>query len=481
MIRRRHLLLVPALALLPAATARADEIVYDDHGTEIRVGGELDLYLTANPGAQFGAGGFKPDGSRLATDPVWTEGVVMPHLRLDQDTPAGTFYGMVQPVFTYTVGDGDANLTATTYWDPNHLAIQQLKAGWRSGDLLPELGHDAITAEGGQFEFRAYDGWLIGDGTNDGSNRAAYWYAPRKSFRGLGVVSLNTEPVRADFFAVNNDVDQQLMRNGDEAATAVVGFDVQWFGSDPDGTGRFGYNGMNWALSLTYAHVYDADTTRDPQRQGLNTFALQWAGPVLDSLPDLDLLGAFAYQFNDRSNARVRAKAWYAGAQYTASDLPWQPTLIYRYSQFSGDGDPNNDIDGTYDSLFLDTGYTPALQTWTQGNIADDYVIANNNQNTHQVGLRLSPTESLDLYAIYYDISYNSLSAVGAAISDAQVMQEVDFSASWQATEWLNLSGGLDIAWAGAGYQQVLRSQTAPGTPVDETWYLLQAVASLSF
>jgi hypothetical protein len=131
-------------------------------------------------------------------------------------------------------------------------------------------------------------------------------------------------------------------------------------------------------------------TTGSFSRQGLQVYdaRLRWQpNPAGTSGPFFAAEAAF--QRNE--NFDMAAHAFYGEAGYSFSELPWSPTLSYRYAQFSGD-DPNTSRFERWDPL-LSGGNG---EQWVEG-INHFKVFQNSNLIAHRVQLRLRPTPQIEL------------------------------------------------------------------------------------
>ncbi len=79
-------------------------------------------------------------------------------------------------------------------------------------------------------------------------------------------------------------------------------------------------------------------------------------------------------------------------------DLPLKPTLLLRYTDYSGDDPTTPEFEG-FDPLFF--GF-PDFGEWVQGEITGEYLLFNTNERIIQVRLELSPLDKLLLRFWYY-------------------------------------------------------------------------------
>ena len=124
--------------------------------------------------------------------------------------------------------------------------------------------------------------------------------------------------------------------------------------------------------------------------------------------PNLTLNAEFVHQRNANRDREVRANAWYVEPGYKFASLPWSPMAFYRYAQFSGDKDPGDRTDRSYDPLFVTGGVRGAGPgTWFLGEIYSQYLGVLSNINVHQVHVRASPTETLNLGVLLFRFAFD--------------------------------------------------------------------------
>lgn len=494
--------LVVALILLTAAgaAARADWRFYETGGFTVDAALAGGLGFFASPNAQFGAGTYTQNNNQpIAKNPVWFEGFLAPELKASfVSARAGEYYADVSAVGSMTRGDGDANLNSLTWGNPTHVSLENAFVGWKSGQVLGgDLPDNALDVRAGRQPFQVGDAFLIGDGTFDGGRRAAYILGPRLAFDGLGVAQVNTDPVRGDLFLLRSNTDQTLLKGLDAPRTDFAGGNLEWFESKKDGEGRFAYGDRARYVGLMALYAYDADDggcfsgrscqagpaaiTSSADRKGLAVGAVRMGGAMIPALPDFNLYGEFAYEYNNNAGDRVRANGWYTEPGWTFSAAPWLPRVYYRYSHFSGDPNPNDGTKQSFDPLFYTN--SRGYGTWTLGEIAGQYFLFNSNQNTHQIGITATPTDDLNLGLIYYRFSYDQPAQFGGTAGHA--MDEVDFTAQWAITEKISLSGVVGLAWSGKGARQFLQSSTSgfpnPPASFDRPWTVTELTLTYNF
>lgn len=198
-------------------------------------------------------------------------------------------------------------------------------------------------------------------------------------------------------------------------------------------------------------------------REGLLTVAARgrWADPAV--LPGLWVEGALAHQSN--RNFPMSALAGFAQVGFLARDLPWTPSLSYRFAAFSGD----NPATARYERF--DTLYSGGLDEWLQG-ITMGKVLTQANRATHRVRLNVSPWEGANLTLDWYFNRAMELNNIGATPALSQLTSR-DLGQEWQLVlrmpinEKLYFLGVAGIAKPG----KAIRSATGASS----NWTTLQA------
>jgi hypothetical protein len=199
-------------------------------------------------------------------------------------------------------------------------------------------------------------------------------------------------------------------------------------------------------------------------REGLLTLAARgrWADPAM--LPGLWVEGALAHQSND--NFPMSAWGGYAQLGYLARELPWSPSLSYRYAAFSGD-DPATSRYERFDTL-----YSGGLDEWLQG-ITMGKLLTQANRATHRVRLNVSPWEGSNLTLDWYVNRALQLNNIGANPALSQLASR-DLGQEWQlvlrmpVSERLYFLGVAGIAQPG----DAIRAAAGGGAA---NWTTLQA------
>ncbi|WP_372740807.1 hypothetical protein [Neptunomonas sp.] len=386
-----------------ASTAQAYSLFSQD-GTEINLDIEA-VYGIFSSNKNYSTLGEKTEGSS-----DWQEGYIK--YGLSGSNTFGTnssFYAGLNLVSSGTWGDGDA--AGFTNGSERETELEDAYLGWRSGNIIPVLGPDGLDISLGRQNFVIGDGFLVnGDALNFGKafngsqNRGGgYWLAPRKAFDRTTIVRIGgSDGLRGDLFWLKSD-------NLAQAETEMAGINVEYVNSE----GAFGLTYME-GLDVNEHYGYDY---RDSQQ----TLSLRYQGNA--GVENLFLSGEFVTQ--DQGNENVTgvpdADAWYLEAGWSFVDLPWSPSLNYRYASF-GDG---------YDPLFY--GFNRGYGTWFQGEVGGSYAGPfNSGADIQHLAVRAAPTEMLSLGMLYYNFSDTE-----NGIMDGQ---ELDLYAEWVVTPSLILS-----------------------------------------
>lgn len=396
-----HLLAALSLAVLLAQpSAQAIELYADD---ESHLNADiLAVYGLFNSRKNYDA---TPDGS------TWREGFIKYGISGDQRLAGnGSAYGALSWVSSATWGDGDA--AGNTDGTERTTKLEDAYLGWRSGELFPLLGKDGVDASFGRQVVKLGRGFLINDdgpnlgkGPADGAlNRGgAYYLAARHAFDRTAVLRLGGERgVHASVLWLKSD-------NRAQAETELAAGTLDY-------TTAAGTLGLTWVHGLGVTEQWASEFQR--QRDGMDTYSLRGEGNAgIDN-------ASFAFEYAWQDKQAGPEKAWYAEAGYTFAELPWAPSLTYRYTRYS---------EG-WDALF--TGLSTGYGTWFQGEVAANYAGPfNSNTGVHHLGLVAKPLENLTLGALYFD--FDTLHTRNALNLGAR---ELDLYVEWAVSPHLIVS-----------------------------------------
>jgi hypothetical protein len=396
-----HLLAALSLAVLLAQpSAQAIELYADDES-----------HLNADILAVYGLFNSRKNYDATPGGSTWREGFIKYGISGDQRLAGnGSAYGALSWVSSATWGDGDA--AGNTDGTERTTKLEDAYLGWRSGELFPLLGKDGVDASFGRQVVKLGRGFLINDdGPNLGKGPAdgaldrggAYYLAARHAFDRTAVLRLGGERgVHASVLWLKSD-------NRAQAETELAAGSLDY-------TTAAGTLGLTWIHGLGVTEQWASEFQR--QRDGMDTYSLRGEGNAgIDNT-------SFAFEYAWQDKQAGPEKAWYAEAGYTFAELPWAPSLTYRYTRYS---------EG-WDALF--TGLSTGYGTWFQGEVAANYAGPfNSNTGVHHLGLVAKPLENLTLGALYFD--FDTLHTRNALNLGAR---ELDLYVEWAVSPHLIVS-----------------------------------------
>lgn len=437
----KRLLLGLLAACVGFSTVPAQAEIYgvDYSGFHAGVGLSAAMGTFHTNNSNFGAGGVV-NGDK---DNSWFEVYIMPSLNMSYDTGKfGTFYGEFSYVGTQTFGGVDPIGFSTTFGgseNPGDWESELFYAGWKSGNLIPGLPENVIDISFGEQVFSIGDGFLIADAEFDGA-KGCYWIAPHKSFRETGILKINTEPVRADFFYLKSDKDY--------ADTELYGVNVEYIKEG------FGTLGASWMTVTNANEFYEDGVTENSyaNRDGMDIWSVRFQGNPLTAwgLEELFLSGEYADE-SGGDRADVDAYGYYVEAGWTFSNLPWTPTLSYRYAFFSGDETDTDDYEA-FDPMFY--GFLRGWGTHFMGEVVGEYHLFNSNQHIQMVHLNLVPTDKLSVGAIYYNFKLDQNNIFGTPVTSDEYADEINLYADYALNDNVWISGVFGCAFPGEAAEQ---------------------------
>lgn len=317
-------------------------------------------------------------------------------------------------------------------------------------------GRYSGTLSAGRQNFTLNDGFLIaqyGSQYNAGP-RPGIYLAPRTTHDNSVIGQFRAGPWSLTGFWLDPNEYEPL-----ESNTEVAGANV-----------RYTFTPSTF-VGATYLTVPRSDTSYARpglpagSREGLNVFAAhaRWADRSV--LPGVWLETEVARQSND--NFPMEAWGWYGTLGYLAANLPWTPSVSYRYASLDGD-DPQTEKYERFDPLF-----SGGLNEWLQG-ITINKVLTNSNRNTHRVRFNVSPQPRLNLTLDLFHHRAKELNNPGgnpalSQLGSYDLGSEVQFVTRWAISRRLYFVGVLSHAMPGEAIKLA-----ADGGPV-KGWTTLQA------
>jgi hypothetical protein len=373
----------------------------------------------------------------------WWESVVRPGIEgsyfFDQ---TGEIYGRFDAVQANTQNtdaaasnNGDGNLS--------RIRVEDAYVGWRSGNLFSSLGKDFLDISFGRQQYIAGNGFLLYNQSGNGDRRGGFWLGERHNAQYMGIARMRTGGWAADVLYFRAD-------DAPDTDTKLGGATLDYtFNKEKEKVAGIG-GGVYYVTSNLDARdemmVYNI-------RADIQPFA---AFDVLPALKGFHLEGEYVYQDTD-DNDIGNGSGWYVQPSYQF-DIPWKPSLTYRYASFDDD----------YDPLFYgfyDWGY------WFQGEILGEYVLINSNLNSHMVKLNVKPVDSLSINLFYYNFRLDDADSFG--VDDKEYADEIDFIVDYTYNDHLSFSAVG--AWATPD------DAAKQSTGGNDDWYYGMLYTSISF
>lgn len=387
----------------------------------------------------------------------WWESIIRPGLDAKFVLPnSQSFYGKFDAVQANTFGGVDAGGTnIPPGWvddeDVNDLRIDNAFAGWRSGNLFSSLGEDFLDLSFGRQRYILGDGFLIGSQGYAGFNRAAFWIGGRNTADYAAIARMKSGNWTSDLVYFKAD-------DRDESDTKLGGGNLNYSVEKVAniGGGFYFLDSDSEKFLNSDLDKYEKYKKRDSMnvynlRGGINPFAFAKGVPALQPLRfDAE------YVHEDAGNDFANGDAWHLTASYQFENVPWKPTLFYRYASF----------DENYDSLFYNS---TDWGNWFQGEILGEYALLNENLDSHMLRLKLQPIDPVTVNLIYYKFMLHS---VDAGASD-DYADEYNLIVDWAVNDHLSLS----VVGAIADPDNAATEQTGG----DDTWSYVMVFGTVKF
>ena len=327
--------------------------------------GGIGVFSDTNPwfgnADDFVAGAYQPTGTI-----TWGEAYLEPGL-------AGITQVGDEPFYIY--GAGTYTLSTTVQpdifrTDSRFFAdIEQLYGG-----LLATEPNSSVSfnLSAGRQKFQLNQGFLFSQfaGSANALNRAASFSNARTAYEQTVLANLRWGDVRLQGFFLQPD------------ELPVADSQTQYLGTS------LSFNHQNLEAALTYIAVpqsnraYVLPDGNSFSREGLQVINPRLRLSSLFGVPGLWAEGEYAYQFSHQQS--MAAQGGYVWLGYTAEEVPWQPSISYRFAGFSGD-DPNTTTYERFDPL-----QASGLTDWLQG-INLGKVYNNSNSFSHRVTFKVRP------------------------------------------------------------------------------------------
>lgn len=384
----------------------------------------------------------------------WWESLVRPGIEgtFTLNSKQQKLYGRIDAVQANSGAELDADGTNQGLGAVSYLSIDNAYAGWRSGNLFSSFGEDFLDISFGRQAYQAGTGFLFQSEGGSGYNRAAWFLGGRRSAEYMGIVRLKSGEWASDLLYLKTD---EVKRTNTKVGGATVDY------TSEKKIGNFG--GGFYAIE-------SADPDR-PARDGMKVYDIRGGIKPFEllgnaaALKPLKFEGEYAYEEKPK-NVTGAGNGWYLSATYEFDQLPWTPSLTYRYASF----------DENFDPLFYagtDWGY------WFQGEIIGEYVLCNTNLETNMLRLKLKPVEPVTLNFFYYrynlhDIAaFNRLNNLASPVTSAHYADSFDMMIDWTVNPHLSLALVCAYALPGDGASQ--------HTGGKDNWSYMMLAGSIKF
>lgn len=325
------------------------------------------------------------------SDPEWLEAYLKPGISFERTGVNGpSSYGKLSSVIS-----GTLEIDAFDQGNTGRITLEEGYLGFRTQPIGSTRSWDVSF---GPRELRLGTGMLIANGGQNGFERGALKFGPRKAW---------------EFAAIGK-------RRRKERTTTLYYLDANELASNDTGTTLAGVDfridrpSGNF-IGTTYIYVPTSDspypkaapggigppTILPGAREGLHSVSTYLRTNPLPTIPEVFVTADFAYQRNDRINLEAWGGRFQAGR--TLTGLPWRPQLTYSFQSFSGD-DPQTTRLERFDPLF----YEGSPSSWSTGS-KSALVFINSNVNSHQLTLALQPTPKDTVTLRYAHIRANEL------------------------------------------------------------------------
>jgi hypothetical protein len=417
------------------SAALAEVELYNQDGTKLLFNFDVAIAGFGNNNSWLG----KSESFLGADTDSWLELGFEPQFSLETPLAGGTFFGKLSAVYTNTFGDDASGLTIGED-DTYDLRIEQGHVGWKKKDLFSGLEDDTFSISVGRQDYTIGTGLLIGDGGRDGGDLGGWYLNMRKAFKNTVIARLSSKQLLAEAFHLKNQP-----RGGGVEGTADGGNLEYYFGD------RLSLGGT---YMLVDANIPDAD------KLDVYSGRVNWK-----FLGEIFFSGEYVHEKSDE----IEADGWYAQAAYESKKLPWSPVFSYRYARFDGD-DPGTSRDENFRSIAY--GYTD-YGSWYQGEITGNYPLGNNNLISHQVRVKMQPSEKVTLNLIYYNFTLDEPTALDTGVTNDDWGDEINVAVDWQATDEVYLIGVVGVFFPGKAAEQWVGG--------DDDWLYSMLYASYAF
>ncbi len=433
-------LILATVALTSSPAAFAEYELYKGDYGELAVGLHLQnaTFLSAN----VWIGNADSD-----LDDTWAEFSIEPSIKGALNLPGGSqLYGEFSYLYGKSFGHDSSGLTIGVESDAEAAMIEQGYVGWRSGNMFPSLGENAIDISAGHQDYLLGSGFLLYDGGNDGGERGAWWLGARTAFKDTVIARINIGNLKLEGFHLETRPRQAHRKS------AYDGMNIEYKFDDIADVG-FSYIHLSQDSVNKGANVYD----------GRINFV-----PLPNHLPNLSLGAEYVFQHGKNN---FKSEGGYGQIAYHFKDTLWEPKITYRYTALQ------EDFNGMAYG-FSDWG------TWYQGEITGEHLLEQTNTLTHMLRLSFTPLSDVYLNLFYYHFEFDNPAAsfkLGIntpPITASHYGDEFNIIADWEVNEHLLLTGAFAAFMPGEGAKQLT---AVLNSSANKTWVQAMFYASFKF
>jgi hypothetical protein len=425
-------------------------LLYDKGGSFFRLRADLLAMHYSNTNAWYGQPDAMLNGNPLVEGvPAgkgyadWIEGFA--HIGVSGIAPLGRnidVYGAISTIVSNSVGDELFTDASRTY-----LGIEDAFVGIITGKKYENGSRFLANFSLGRQRFTLGDGFLLINTASNGANRAALQSNPRWSGDFVAKASFSYNTNLLQFFVVDPD-ELGLIDSG----TQIFGVNTQTQLSN------------SLKVGLSYLNVFNSSFnyfTPDNSfsREGLNVYNARFKWQPKSPLASGPFVAGEA-AIQRSPNFDMSALGYYGEVGYNFINLPWKPSLSYRYANFSGDDENTNRFE-RWDPLFSGGNG----EQWVQG-FNHFKVVQNTNNITHKIQLRLRPLKRLELLPQFWIFRAASLTNLGgnpalSFIQDKDYGSETNMTFKVFVSRKIYLQGHIAATFPGKAVKRALNHNTS--------------------
>ena len=426
-------------------------ILYEREGTFLRMKLEGIAMAYGNQNAWYGKPAALLSGNPLVNGKPssrsaagWAEGFT--HAGIYGLTPLNesiSLYGGLSGIYSTSAGrELFTDQTRGTF------GVEDAYVGVVGGATNEQGDRFIWNVSAGRQRFSVSDGFLIANTASNGGRRGALQSNPRWASDQLLLAQMRYNNFKGEVFLLDPDELPEV-----DSHTKLAGVNVDWRALP-----SFSLGGMY--LKATQSDFKYYTTTDVYSREGLRVTNARFRWQPNPSSAGPFIAGEAGLQQHDHIN--MRAIAWTSEFGYSfANDLPWQPTISYRYATFSGDRPSTKRFERWDPLLSGDNG-----ERWVQG-INHFKIFQDSNLVTHRVQLRLRPHAKIELVPQFWLFRADQLQNLGgnpafSLLDNRNLGTEANVTAKWFISQKLMLQGHVAVTFPGTAIKQVLGTNPDP-------------------